>query len=128
MSVIGREVEVPEKAKRRAFTAEYKRQILREADACKEPGAIGALLRREGLYSSHMNTWRAQRERGELTGLAPKKRGRRAAEINPLAKRVTELERENARLKRRVEVAEGLVEVQKKVAALLGRPIESEEK
>jgi transposase-like protein len=69
------EVEVVAKASRRRFTAEYKRKILQEADACREPGAIGALLRREGLYSSNLTTWRAQRERGELAGLTPKKRG-----------------------------------------------------
>ena len=72
------EIEVVAKATRRRFTAEYKRKILQEADACKTPGAIGALLRREGLYSSHLTTWRAARERGELAG-APKKRGPVAA-------------------------------------------------
>ncbi len=65
------EVEVVAKAIRRRFTAGYKRRILREADACTAPGAIGALLRREGLYSSHLTTWRKQRERGELAGLTP---------------------------------------------------------
>ncbi len=69
------EVEVVAKATRRRFTAEYKLRVLREAEACTEPGAIGALLRREGLYSSNLTTWRAQRERGELLGLTPKKRG-----------------------------------------------------
>ena len=72
------EVEVPDKARRRRFTAEYKREILRRADACKETGALGALLRAEGLYSSHLATWRRQRGEAELAGLTPKKRGRKA--------------------------------------------------
>ena len=84
--------EVVAKAQRRRFTAEYKRRIVREADRCTTAGAIGALLRREGLYSSHLITWRGQRERGELAGLSTK-RGRKAKAVNPLAKRVAELER-----------------------------------
>src|SRR5512136_749017 len=87
------EVEVVAKATRRRFTAEYKRKILREADACTTPGAIGALLRREGLYSSNLTTWRAQRERGELAGLTPKKRGPAPQPKNPLASKVATLER-----------------------------------
>ena len=88
--------EVPAKARRRRFSAQYKKRILDEADGCKDvPGAIGALLRREGLYSSHLTTWRKQRERGELDGLRPKKRGRKAKPINPLAVKVRELEAEN---------------------------------
>jgi transposase len=114
------EVEVVAKASRRRFTAEYKRRILREADACTEPGAIGALLRREGLYSSHLTTWRAQRERGELAGLTPKKRGPAPMPTNPLAAKVAALEREVTRYKVRAERAEALVELQKKVAELLG--------
>jgi transposase len=114
------EVEVLAKATRRRFTAEYKRKILREADACREPGAIGALLRREGLYSSHLTTWRAQRERGELAGLAPKKRGPTPKPQNPLAAKVAALEREVTRYKVWAERAEALVELQKKVAELLG--------
>ena len=114
------EVEVVAKASRRRFTAEYKRKILREADACTAPGAIGALLRREGLYSSHLTTWRAQRERGELAGLTPKKRGPAPKPPNPLAAKVAALEREVTRYKVRAERAEALVELQKKVAELLG--------
>lgn len=114
------EVEVLAKASRRRFTAEYKRKILREADACTAPGAIGALLRREGLYSSHLTTWRAQRERGELAGLTPKKRGPAPKPKNPLAGKVATLEREVTRYKARAERAEALVELQKKVAELLG--------
>jgi len=117
------EVEVVAKASRRRFTAEYKRQILREADACTEPGAIGALLRREGLYSSHLTTWRAQRERGELAGLTPKKRGPAPKPQNPLAGKVAALERALSREKARADRAEALVDLQKKVAALLGTPL-----
>ena len=90
--------EVTSKAKRRRFTAEYKRKVLQEADACAESGQIGALLRREGLYSSHLVTWRHARERGELEGLAPKKRGPTGREANPLAKELVAKEREIARL------------------------------
>jgi transposase-like protein len=114
------EVEVVAKATRRRFTAEYKRTILREADACTVPGAIGALLRREGLYSSNLTTWRAQRERGELAGLTPKKRGPAPKPKNPLAGKVAALERAVSREKARADRAEALVELQKKVAELLG--------
>jgi transposase-like protein len=117
------DVEVVAKPTRRRFTAEYKRRILREADACTEPGAIGALLRREGLYSSHLTTWRAQRERGELAGLTPKKRGPTPKPQNPLAAKVAALEREVARQKARADRAETLVDLQKKVAELLGTPL-----
>jgi transposase len=119
----GTDTEVAAKAKRRRFSAEYKRRILREADACTKPGELGALLRREGLYSSHIAAWRAARERGELDGLAPKTRGPKPREKNPLEKRVRELERENAKLLRRIKRAEGLVEVQKKVAELFGETL-----
>jgi transposase len=114
------EVEVVAKASRRRFTAEYKRKILREAEACTTPGAIGALLRREGLYSSNLTTWRAQRERGELAGLTPKQRGPAPRPKNPLAGKIAALEREVTRQTARAERAEALVEIQKKVAALLG--------
>lgn len=117
---ITKEVEVLAKAVRRQFTAEHKLRILREADGCTKPGDIGALLRREGLYSSHLVTWRRQRRDGELGGLAPKKRGPEPKETNPLAKRVAVLERELARQKARAARAEALVELQKKVAELLG--------
>jgi len=115
--------EVAEKPQRRRFTAEYKVRILREADACAEPGEIGALLRREGLYSSHLTEWRRQREQGAWAGLAPKQRGRRGAPPHPLARRVSELERENTRLQRRLQQAEAIIEVQKKVSELLGIPL-----
>jgi transposase len=108
--------EVVEKPVRRKFTAEYKSRVLREADACAPgTGELGALLRREGLYSSHLTTWRRQREQAELDALAPKKRGRKAAEPHPLARRVAELERDNARLQRRLQQAEVIIDVQKKL-------------
>jgi transposase-like protein len=122
----GPEIEVAAKATRRRFSVEYKRKIVREADACKTPGAIGALLRREGLYSSHLTTWRAARERGELAGPAPKKRGPVARVPDSRDKRIAELERETARWRKRAERAEALVEVQKKVAALLGTPLNTQ--
>jgi transposase-like protein len=115
--------EVKPKATRRRFTKEYKLKILKEADACKKPGELGALLRREGLWSSHLSTWRAARDRGELVGRGSRKRGPKATTKNPLEKRVRELERENARLLKRAKRAEGLVEVQKKVAELFGETL-----
>ena len=113
-----KEVEVSAKARRRFFTVEYKRRILKDADRCTKPGEIGELLRREGLYSSSLGKWRRQRDRGEIAGLTPKRRGPVATELNPLAKRVAELEREVAKLRARAERAEALVELQKKVAEL----------
>jgi transposase-like protein len=112
--------EVTETAKRRRFTAEYKRRILQEADACKETGGVGALLRREGLYSSHLTNWREQVAFGQMTALAPKKRGPQAKQADPRDRLLAEKEREIARLRRRAERAEAIVEVQKKVSQLLG--------
>jgi transposase len=120
------EVEVVAQAERRRFTAEYKQRIVREADRCTKPGEIGALLRRAGLYSSHLTTWRAARDRGELEGLSPRKRGPKVAPPDPRDRKIAELERDNVRLTKRAERAEGLVELQKKLAALLGTPFESE--
>lgn len=123
------EVEVVEKATRRQFSAEYKRRILKEADTCQREGEIGALLRREGLYSSHLAVWRAARERGEIAGLAPKKRGPKVAPVDPRDRKIAELERETRRLKSRLERAEALVDLQKKVSAILGIALpESDEK
>src|SRR5437667_11935482 len=121
----GPAIEVVAKATRRRFTVEYKRKIVREADACKTPGAIGAVLRREGLYSSHLTTWRAARERGELAG-APKKRGPARRVVDPRDKKLAAQERELTRWKKRAERAEALVELQKQVAALLGTPLATE--
>jgi len=119
------EVEVVAKAQRRRFTAEYKRQIVREAERGTKPGEIGALLRREGLYSSHLRTWRAARDRGELEGLSPRKRGPKTTPADPRDQRITEIERSEARWRKRAERAEALVELQKQIAALLGTPLES---
>ena len=112
--------EVPEKKPRRKFTAQYKLRILEEADACKEPGQIGALLRREGLYSSNLNTWRRQKEKGLLEALSPKKRGRKEKEKNPLTQRVAKLERENEQLRKKLKQAEIIIDVQKKISQILG--------
>ena len=111
--------EVLERPKRRTFTAEYKARILREADAC-EPGGIGALLRREGLYSSHLVTWRHQRDLGALKGLTPRRRGRKAKKVDPVAEECERLRRENARLAAELEQAHVIIDVQKKVAGMLG--------
>ena len=114
------EVEVAAKPTRRRYTAEYKHRILREAETCTRQGELGALLRREGLYSSNLTVWRKQRERRELEGLSQKKRGPLPKEKSPLAAKVATLERENQRLRARSERAEGLVELQKKVSEILG--------
>ena len=111
--------EVVVKAERRHFTAEYKRRILQEADDCTPSGEVGALLRREGLYSSHLNTWRGQRQRGQLQGLTPAKRGRKA---DPQAAEIARLKRENDRLKAQLERAELIIDVQKKVSQMLSLP------
>jgi len=120
MPLSSSEVEVTAKPTRRRYTADYKHRILREAVACTRPGELGALLRREGLYSSNLTVWRRQRERGEIEGLAQKKRGPLPKEKSPLAAKVATLERENRRLRARSERAEGLVELQKKVSEILG--------
>jgi transposase-like protein len=117
--------EVPANGKRRRFTNEYKREILAKADKCKKPGETGELLRREGLYSSHLASWRSQRAAGELGGKT-KKRGPKPKPVDPGAKRIAELERENAKLRARAERAEFLVEMQKKMQALFD-PQASEE-
>ena len=124
---IGPDPEVAEHATRRRFGAEYKLSLLREADGCSQPGEIGALLRREGLYSSCLTQWRRQREGGSLGALSPKKRGRRPAAADPLAGRIVQLERENQLLQRRLAEAELIIQFQKKVAALLGVSLRSEE-
>jgi transposase len=121
----GPDPEVPAKAKRRQFSAQYKRRIVREAAAASEAGEIGALLRREGLYFSNLIAWRRQSERGELAGLSPRRRGRKEKAVNPLAKRVMELEREKRRLERKLEQAELLLDIQKKASRLLEIPLQS---
>ncbi len=112
--------EVPEKKRRRKFTAKYKLRILSEADLCAQPGQVGDLLRREGLYSSHLTTWRRQREEGLLDALSPKKRGRKKTPRNPLADRVARLEKDNRRLQQKLKQAELIIEAQKKMSEILG--------
>jgi transposase-like protein len=112
------DTEVPAKAKRRSFTAAYKLRILEQADRCTEPGEIGALLRREGLYSSHLAGWREAREKGALSALS-KKRGRTPKE-SPDAKEIGRLRRENERLREKLRRAETVIDVQKKVSEILG--------
>ena len=113
--------EVVAKAKRKQFTVAEKQRILREVDACQGSGEIGALLRREGIYSSYLTTWRRQRESGELEGLTPRKRGPKP---NPDAIELAKLRREHERLKERMRQAELIIEVQKKVALMLGANLE----
>ena len=113
-------VEVTEKAKRRQYSAAFKLRMLEQADACTKPGELGALLRREGLYSSHLAAWRKARRKGERKGLEAKQRGPKAKVVDPSAQQLAEQEKELARWKARAERAELLVEIQKKVAVLLG--------
>ncbi len=124
-SVSDPDPEVPAKARRRRFTAKYKLRILAKADRCSKPGDVGKLLRQEGLYSSILSRWREQRETGALAALTPKKRGRKPRPVDPQAKRVAELERENARLRQKLGKAETIIEVQKKLSQLLGPEEES---
>jgi len=114
--------EVVAKAKRKRFTATEKLRILREVEACRGSGEIGALLRREGIYSSYLTTWRKQRELGELDGLSPHKRGPKP---NPEAIELAKLRRENARLQERLRQAELIISVQKKVAQMFGETLET---
>lgn len=122
--VVSPDPEVTEKPDRRTFTAEYKLRILREVE--DNPGQRGAILRREGLYSSHIAKWRDQRKRAEMQGLAPQKRGRKAKERHPLERRVTELEREKRKLEGQLKRAELIIEIQKKASELLGIHLNSE--
>ena len=119
--------EVLERPVRRRFTLEYKAKIVAEADACTEPGMLGELLRREGLYSSHLSTWRRQRDEGALAGLTPKRRGRKAKTKNPLAENVARLQRENERLREKLRQAELVIDVQKKVSEMLNIPLKTPE-
>jgi transposase-like protein len=116
--------EVVEKAKRRQFSPEYKLRVLREADACRGEGQIGALLRREGLYSSHLVTWRRQRETGALAGMRAKKRGPKGRVEDP---RLKQQERQITRLQRQLKQAVTIIEIQKKVAGILGIPLNAPE-
>jgi len=104
----------------RRFSREEKLRILEEADACTEPGEIGALIRREGIYSSYLSRWRQARDRGQLDGLSGKKRGPKRTVGQELAEENEALRRENERLRRRLEQAETIIEVQKKLSEVLG--------
>ena len=112
--------EVVPKAKRRQFSAPYKLRILQEYQRCTKPGERGALLRREGLYSSNLTTWRRQRDQGQIGALSPKKRGPKPAPDAALVREVTRLQKENQRLEQKLKQAELIIDVQKKVSALLG--------
>jgi transposase len=121
--------EVLAQAARRRYRTEYKLNILEQFDNCKKPGDVGALLRREGLYSSHLTKWRRERQAGILAGLEPHKRGRKEQEVNPLTQEVARLQGENERLQARLKQAETIIEVQKKISQLLGISVpENEEK
>ena len=121
------DLEVPPKARRRRFTGEYKRRIVEQADAAQEPGSVGALLRREGLYSSHLAVWRQQYREGALAGSKSKKRGRKASAATKAERKAKALERENARLRRQLEQAKTVIDVQKKVSELMGIPLETDD-
>ena len=115
--------EVVDKPLRRRFDPSYKLRIVEEADRCTEPGEVGRLLRREGLYSSHLTTWRKAARSGWLRALS-KRRGRKPSERNPLEGKVRKLERENTRLEKELEKARLIIDVQGKVAGLLGLSLE----
>ena len=111
----------------RRFSAKEKLRILEEADACMEPGEIGALIRREGIYSSYLSRWRRARDRGQLDGLNGKKRGRKRSVDEELAEENAALRRENERLRSRLKQAETIIEVQKKLSQMLGLETSAQE-
>ena len=115
--------ELSERPSRRTFTAQDKLRLLAEADQAAGSGEIGALLRREGLYSSALTDWRRQREAGILDGLTPARRGPKASEPNPLGAALAKAQQDNARLRLRLERAEAIIDLQKKVSDLLGIPL-----
>lgn len=115
--------ELSDHPRRRTFTAKDKLRILAEADRAAATGGIGAILRREGLYSSALTSWRRQRDAGAIGGLSPAMRGPKTAEPNPLATELTRLQQDHARLTQRLTRAEAIIDIQKKVAALLGIPL-----
>jgi len=118
------DMEVVPRARRRRFTNAEKRRILEAADRCTKPGEIGALMRREGVYSSSLSTWRRQREAADLAALAPQKRGPKADPHRAEALHIAQLTRDNERLKSRLDKALLVIEVQKKLAALLGHTLD----
>jgi len=119
--------EVPEKASRRSYTAEYKRRIIREAEACKEQKQIGALLRREGLYFSNLVTWRYQAEKGTLDALSSKKRGPKDRKPDPSVRRIAEQEKEIQKLRAMLRKAELIIDAQKKIAEIFQLPCDQKE-
>jgi len=116
--------EVAEKARRRRFTADYKARIVAEAEACTEPGQIGAILRREGIYSSNLAEWRRQAKEGGVSGLE-RRRGRKPAD--PRVAEIAKLKKQNQRLARRLEQAQAVIDVQKKLSEVLGIPLDNED-
>jgi transposase len=119
--------EVREHPQRRRFSAEYKRRILREIETASQPGQVGAILRREGLYSSNIQRWRQQRERAELESLNAKKRGRKSTRAEALAAQNKELERKVRKLEKRLQHAELLLDIQKKISQITGIPLKDVE-
>jgi transposase len=115
--------ELSDRPRRRTFTAQTKLRILTEVDGAADTGRIGAILRREGIYSSSLCDWRRQRDAGAYNALVPARRGPKAAEANPLAAELARSHRNNADLTRRLARAEAIIDIQKKVAALLGIPL-----
>jgi transposase-like protein len=115
--------ELSDRPRRRTFTAQTKLRILTEIDGAADTGRIGAILRREGIYSSALCGWRRQRDAGAFNALVPGKRGPKAAEVNPLAAELARWHKSNAELTRRLARAEAIIDIQKKVAALLGIPL-----
>lgn len=112
--------------RRRRFPGAEKRRILGEADRCTKPGQLGALLRREGIYSSMLANWRKQRDQSDQVALAPRKRGPKPAANGEEVRRMKHLTRENARLQRELERAHTIIDVQKKICTLLGVPTAEE--
>ena len=124
--VVAGNSEVVAKASRRRFTVDYKLKILDQADACQQPGELGALLRREGLYSSSLALWRHQRQQGILTGLTPRTRGRKPNQQSQLVADNEQLKRQNQKLSKRLQQAEIIIEFQKKLAEALGIPLKGD--
>jgi transposase-like protein len=112
---------------RRRFSAKEKLRILKEADACTQPGEIGALVRREGIYSSYLSRWRRARDQGQLGGLSAKKRGPKKTADQELAEEIAAVRRENERLRARLKQAEMIIDVQKKLSQILGVELPAQE-
>ena len=119
-------IEVVAKAQRRQFSTSYKKRICAEADACTRPGELGALLRREGLHSSTLRRWRQQLQAGAEYGLAPKKRGPKPAADPALVRELIKQKKRNAQLEKKLAQAELIIDIQKKVSAILGIDLDGE--